>query len=42
MARHSIPDAKNRPPSLVSAPERGERVTIAPRGKPAAELPAGR
>lgn len=38
MAHYSIADAKNRLPSLVSASERGERVTITRRGKPVAEL----
>ena len=38
MARHSIADAKNRLPSLISASERGERVTITRHGKPVAEL----
>lgn len=38
MTRYSIADAKNRLPSLVSASERGERVTITRYGKPVAEL----
>ena len=38
MTHYSIADAKNRLPSLVSASERGERVTITRRGKPVAEL----
>ena len=38
MAHYSIADAKNRLPSLVSASERGERVTITRHGKPVAEL----
>ena len=35
---YSIADAKNHLPSLVSAAERGERVTITRNGKPVAEL----
>lgn len=38
MTDYSIADAKNRLPSLVSASERGERVTITRTGKPVAEL----
>ena len=38
MVQCSIADAKNQLPSLVSASERGERVTIARYGKPVAEL----
>ncbi len=38
MAHYSIADAENRLPSLVSASERGERVTITRHGKPVAEL----
>ncbi len=38
MTQYSIADAKNRLPSLVSASERGERVTITRYGKPVAEL----
>ncbi len=36
VARHGIADAKDRLRSVVPASERGERVTVAPRGKPAA------
>ena len=38
ITRYSIADAKNRLPSLVSASERGERVTITRYGRPVAEL----
>lgn len=38
MTDYSIADAKNRLSSLVSASERGERVTITRYGKPVAEL----
>lgn len=38
MTRYGIADARNRLPSLVSASERGERVTITRYGKPVAEL----
>ena len=38
MSSNSIADAKNRLPSLVSASQRGERVTIARHGKPVAGL----
>jgi prevent-host-death family protein len=38
MTHYSIADAKNRLPSLVSASERGERVTITRYGRPVAEL----
>jgi len=37
-SRYSIAEAKNRLPSLVSASERGGRVTITRYGKPVAEL----
>ncbi len=36
--RNSVADAENRLPSLVSASERGERVTITRYGRPVAEL----
>lgn len=38
MASYSVADAKNRLPSLLSASERGEQVTITRYGKPIAEL----
>ena len=38
MTRNSVADAENRLPSLVSASECGERVTITRYGRPVAEL----
>ena len=38
MPHYSVADAENRLPSLVSASERGERVTITRYGRPVAEL----
>ncbi|MEO8714748.1 MAG: type II toxin-antitoxin system prevent-host-death family antitoxin [Acetobacteraceae bacterium] len=38
MARYSVADAKNRLPWLLSASERGERITITRYGKPVAEI----
>lgn len=38
MASYSVADAKHRLPALLSAVERGERVTITRYGKPIAEL----
>ncbi|HEX5326912.1 MAG TPA: type II toxin-antitoxin system prevent-host-death family antitoxin [Acetobacteraceae bacterium] len=40
MVSYSIADAKNRLPMLLSASERGERVTITRDGKAVAELRA--